>query len=117
LHFPSQPCLGVTCLSYRSGYRNADGFGRFLDGQAAEVAQLEDSCFALVSCGQRLQSIIERHYTFRVGVGVFQCFIQLQRRLAAASLNRSAGASVVYHDLSHQPGGDSEEMGAALPIG
>ena len=59
MQLPVKPRLSQAPLAFDGGRREMQRLGRFFDGQAGEIAQINDVAQGLVALGQTLQRPIE----------------------------------------------------------
>ena len=108
---------------------DADDVRGLLDGEAAEVAQLDDLRLFGVERGQPRQRLVEREHVDVVGpVGAGRrrldsqrCVVERDALRRAAALGRAARPRALHEDLAHRERGDGEEVRAvgelARPLG
>ena len=123
-----QPRAGHGPLPLHGGRRDADGLGRLLDGEAAEVAQLDDARLLGIERGEAGERLVEREHVDvagPVGVGrsnrrarptAARCVVQRDLLGAPPRLAAPPGPGALHEDLPHRERGDGEEVRAVLEL-
>jgi hypothetical protein len=93
-----------------------EGFGDFVDAEAAEEAEFDDFGLAGVEGGEAFEGFVEGEDVFVFLGGEGDGFIEDDARAASAALVALVGAGVVDKDAAHGLGGDGEEVRLALPV-
>ncbi len=94
---------------------NADSqqLGAVLRRHPAEVTQFHNPGLFRILLFQIEQSVVDRHHDGRAFAGKTELFVEIDAK-TCAPFGRAAGAGAIHQDLAHQPGSDSEEVGAAV---
>src|SRR5687767_4966100 len=114
-HLPQQKGAGAPPFAADGVGRDLEDFGRLLDREAAEVAQLDDARLALVNLLQLDERLVERNQLAGPLVRQQRGLVERKRARAAAALLVAARARVVNQDAAHRLRGDGEEVCAVLP--
>jgi hypothetical protein len=83
-----EPHLRKLPVAFDCFTRDVQDFGRLLDAQPPEEAQLDDPAFTFVDTRQRLERVVERHRVCRLAPGDFQ-------RLGERNLLHAAAAFLI----------------------
>jgi len=95
--------------------RDPEGFGGFLVGHAAEVAELDDFGLLGVELGEPFQGGIEGNEFDRLGLDAGGVVIEFDGR-AAVAFGGDLAAGMVDEDAADHLSGDGEEVSAVLPV-
>src|SRR5215470_11047757 len=107
--------LGRAPLALDGGGREAERLGRLLDRHAREEAQLHDARLIRVEPLEPPERSVELEQVEIAFPGVALAKHQSHAKGAALPLGGPAPTRMVDEDSSHDPRGDAEEVGAALP--
>src|SRR5438552_10605822 len=111
-----KPGFGGAPFSLDRCRREPHNFGALLDRQAAKELHFNDSALLWIDLSQSFERVIKgndvRRSLLRDGHSVIQC--NLAR--ATAALCVGVTARVIDQDAPHQLRGNSEEVGAVLPM-
>lgn len=64
IHRMAQPCAGELPVAVDGGDRDADYGGDFGDGEAGEIAEVDDFCFARVIGGELIEGVVDAEQIF-----------------------------------------------------
>jgi hypothetical protein len=112
----AQPRLGNRPLPHDGRSRSSHDFGRFLDGEAPEVAQLDDLRLPTIEGGQTLEGFVQRQDIDPAGFRGDLIFDQGHALQPPAALLGEPFPGVIDEDSPHHPGGDAEEVRPVAPL-
>src|SRR6266436_10263611 len=93
---------------------DAENVGRFLEGHADEVTQLDQFSFELALRGEFIERVIHGEQLVLVaGRGKLR-LIEINALLSAPVTQRTLAASIINEDAAHRLGRSGEEMRAIL---
>ena len=96
--------------------RHAQYFRRLFHGEAAEIAQFNNTAFLLVYLGELMKRLIQRDKFGAALHGPVDILVQREFLKIRATLSSPVRARVVNQDTAHHLRRDAEEMGAVLPV-
>lgn len=96
--------------------RDAEGLGGFVDGEAAEEAELYDAALLGIAAGEPGERGVEFEEVKGRARGGVAILVELNL-VAGRAFDGAVRAGVVDEDLAHEAGGDGDEVGAVLRRG
>ncbi len=115
-----QPGLRHRPFPLNGGWGDSKDLGGFINAQAAEIAQFDDTSLLWRDSGQLVQRVIERDQIeigfARESVADAGQFLQGKFVGITTAFGRLHGARVLDQNLAHEIGGHAEEMSPVLPI-
>jgi hypothetical protein len=109
-----EPCLGQAPVELDRGRRDPEDHGRLVDGQAAEVAHLDDPALPRCDLGERLERLVEG----QIGLATIrdaQSLVKSQDDGTPAALGGALLARVAHQDAAYQGRRHGEELRPVLP--
>lgn len=99
-----------------SGLRDPEHLADLGVGQAAEVAQLDGFCLAVIELPELIDGLIQSQHVDTAGFGSRQPVLQRDAEILAAALLGMVAPRPLDQDPAHDPRRDAQEMGAVLPV-
>jgi hypothetical protein len=90
--------------------------GDLLDGETAEVAQLDDAGLARILSGEAREGLIDRGDFVEAIGGDGEVVVHLDAMEASGAALGVMLAGIVDEDLAHYVGGEADEVGAVGPV-
>lgn len=116
--FAAEPCAGDGPVAFDGFWRDSQRVGHFVDGQAAEITELDDLGLTCGEPGQPFERLVEGRppVTLR-GIDQRHGFVERNAALVfPAAFFAVAAARVFDQHLAHQVRGDADESGAIVPV-
>ena len=96
----------------RGSRGNAESLGRLLEGQADEIAELDEVGLELAPCSELVEGIIDGEQLIVLNRASKFCLLKLNALLPAAVPQSALGSGAVHENAAHRFGGGGEEMSA-----
>jgi hypothetical protein len=116
LDFAKKPGPGVGPIVVGGARGDAEDFGRFLEGHADEVAQLDQFRFGLALLCEFVERVIHGEQLVVVARGGKFRRLKINALLPASMTQRALAAGVVNQDAAHRLGCRGEEMSAICEL-
>lgn len=110
-----QPSPGKAQLPVDGGRRDIQRLGDLVVGHAAEEAEFDNLGLAFIHFGQFVEGVFDIEQVGLLLVIGDIGLVQGDLDVITAALLAFFAFGMVDEDLAHGPGGDGDEMGAALP--
>ncbi len=111
-----QPGAGVGPIAVGGGARDTQDFGRLLDGQAREVAELDQISFHPVLARELCEGFVQRDEICRGRLASQVCIVEVESLPTTAMLEALLVTCPFDENAAHGLGRGGEEMGATVPI-
>ena len=105
-------------VAFDGFWRDAQGIGDFIDGEAAEVTKLHDLCLTCREPSQPFEGFVERFPAIALaGIDQGHGFVERDAALILAATFFAVAAAGVFHEhLAHQVRGDADKPRAIVPV-
>lgn len=117
MEFAEEEDAGEGPVAFDGAGRDVEEGGNLFDGEAAEVAQLDDLALAGVEVFEAEEGFIEEDDVVEFFGGDGEVVVELDALEVAIALQGVVGAGVVDQDAAHDVGGDGDEVLAVVPLG
>ena len=115
-HLAEEPDAGEGPVALDGAWRDVEDFGDLFDGEAAEIAKLDDASLAGVLGGELGEGLIDGGDFVEAVGGDGEVVVHLDTTETAGATLGIVLTGVVDEDLAHDVGGEADEVGAAVPV-